>query len=89
MLNAVNTKILLAILAAITALGAVAIHEHAVNERTAAAATKAAAILQQQKDDSDAAKKHDAELWQGIRKQRKTNNVNPANSSKTWTTYVP
>lgn len=89
MLKAINTKILISILAALTAIGGLLVHEHQVNERAAAAAAKAAAILQQQQSDADAAKKHDAELWDGVHKQRKKNNTNPTNGSKTWTTYVP
>lgn len=89
MLKAINTKILISILAALTAIGAALAHQHQVNERAAASAAKAAAILQQQQNDADAAKKHDAELWDGVGKQRKKNNANPANSSKTWTSYVP
>lgn len=89
MLKAINTKILIAILAALTAIAGILVHQHQVNERAAASAAKAAAILEQQQKDSDAAKKHDAELWDGVRQQRKKHNVNPTNSSKTWTTYVP
>jgi len=89
MLKAINTKLLVAILAALTAIGAALVHEHEVNKQAAESAAKSAAILQKQQDDADAAKKHDAELWDGIRKQRKKNNVNPVNGSKTWTTYVP
>ncbi|ADW71394.1 hypothetical protein [Granulicella tundricola] len=89
MLKAVNTKILVAILAVLSAIGATLIHIHDTNQAAAASAAKAAAILQLQKDDADAAKKHDEELWKGIREQRKKNNVNPTGGSKPWTTYVP
>ena len=89
MLKLINTKILLAILAAVAAIGTFLYHEHEVNVRAADAAARTAAILQQQKADSDAAKKHDAETWEFIQKQRQKNNVNPVNGSKAWTHYLP
>ncbi len=89
MLKAVQIKILLAILAAVTAIGGFMFHEHEINVRAAAAAAKAAALLQQQRDDADAAKKHDAKTWDFVRKQRQKHNTNPANGSKPWQTYVP
>ena len=89
MLKLINTKILLAILAAVMAIGGFLYHEHEVNLRAAQAAARAAALLQQQRDDAEAAKKHDAETWDFVRKQRQKNDTNPANGSKTWTTYVP
>ena len=50
MLNAINSKILLAILAALTVIGGAAIYQRDQAAKTAAAATKAAQILQLQKD---------------------------------------
>ena len=87
MLKLINTKILLAILAAVVAIGAYLVHEHDATEQAAASAAKAAGLLQQQRDDADAAKKHDAELWEGIRKQREKNNAMPVNGSTTH--YIP
>ena len=49
MLKALQFKILLAILAAVVAIGAYLHHEHEVNVRAAEAAAKAAALLQQQR----------------------------------------
>ena len=46
MLNAINTKILLAILAALTVIGGAAIYQRDQAAKTAAAAAKAAEILQ-------------------------------------------
>ena len=89
MLKLINTKILLAILAVVVAIGAYLVHEHDLNVQAAASAAKAAALLQQQRDDADAAKKHDAELWEQVRKHRQEYNAMPANSSKTWTHYLP
>lgn len=53
MLNAINTKILLAILAALTVIGGAVLYQRDQTAKAAAAATKAAAILQQQQDDAD------------------------------------
>lgn len=89
MLKIINTKVLIAILAVLTAIAGVLVHEHEVNERNAAAAAKAAAILEQQQKDADAAKKHDEQLRENIQRLRKQNNVNHAHESKGWQTYVP
>ena len=53
MLTAINTKILLAILAALTVIGGAAIYQRDQAAKTAAAAAKAAQLLQLQKDDND------------------------------------
>lgn len=89
MLKAVQIKILLAFLAALVAIGGYLCHEHEVNVRAAAATARAAALLQQQRNDAEAAKKHNAETWDFVRKQRQKHNTNPVNGSKTWSTYVP
>ncbi len=56
MLKAINTKLLIAVLAALTAIGALLVHNNRVNEKAAADAAKAAAILQQQQKAADEAK---------------------------------
>jgi cell division protein FtsB len=62
MLNAINTKILLAILAALTVCGGAAIYQRDQAAKTAAAAYKAAEILQMQKDDNDYLKQENEAL---------------------------
>ena len=89
MLKAINTKLLAALLVAVTAIGTFLYHEHEVNVRAANAAAQAAAILQQQQDAGDAARKHDADTWKFVQEQRKKNNVSPANSGTTWNNYLP
>lgn len=89
MLKLINTKILLAILTAVVAIGAFLVHEHDLNVQAAASAAKAAALLQQQRDDADAAKKHDAELWEQVRKHKQEHNSANVNGSHTWTHYLP
>ncbi len=82
MLKALQTKILLAILAALLAIAGYLVHERSVNERAAAAAAQAAALLQQQQNESDAARQHDAETWKFVHGQRQKNSENPVNGSK-------
>ena len=53
MLTAINTKILLAILAALTVIGGAAIYQRDEAAKTAAATARAAQLLQLQKDDND------------------------------------
>lgn len=89
MLKVINTKVLIAILAVLTAIAGLLVHEHDVNERNAAAAAKAAAILQQQQKDADAAKKADEQSRENIQRLRRQHNSNHANESKGWQTYVP
>lgn len=89
MLKAINTKILLGILAALTLIGGLLIHQNHVNEQAAASAAKAAAILQQQQSDADEVKKKNAQFWEDVKKQKAKQNNSPANSSKTWQHYIP
>ena len=89
MLNALNTKLLLGILAALGAIGAFLIHEHNESQRAAAEAAKAAAIVQQQKDLADEHKREEEGFRRKVEAEKRKNNVNPNKESKTWRTYVP
>ena len=89
MLNAINTKLLLAVLAALTAIGAFLVHEHQVSERTAAEAKKAALILEQQKAQTEAAQKENDDLKKTIEREHRKHANDNKNQSKTWRTYVP
>lgn len=89
MLKIINTKVLIAILAVLTAIAGLLVHQHEVSERNAAAAAKAAATLEQQQKGAEAAKQHDQQLREDIQRLRKQNNVNHAHESKGWQTYVP
>lgn len=71
MLKALHTKILLAILAAVLAIGAYMVHVHEENVRAV-----------------EAIKKHDAETWEFVRKQRLKNNSNNVNGSS-HNSYIP
>ncbi len=68
MLKAINTKILFAILATLTAIGGLLVHQNHVN---AAAAAKSAAILEQQQKATEQQKKHDEEFWKEVEANKK------------------
>ena len=89
MLNLINTKLLIAILAAVTALGGYLYHEHQLHLEQAAATAHAAALLQQQQNDRNAARKQDKQMWDDVRAKRRKQNNMPAHGSKPWTTYLP
>ncbi len=89
MLNAINTKILLAILAALTVIGSAVAYQRHETEAAAAAAQKAAAILQQQQNDAEEQKKRDEAFRQQVEKNKKQHNSAAAHEGKTWKTYIP
>jgi len=88
-LSAINTKLLIAVLAALCAIGALLIHEHNESHKAAVEAAKAAAILEQQKAEADQHKREEEEFRKKVEAKRRKNNVNPGKQSKTWQTYVP
>ena len=64
MLKLINTKVLIAILAALIAIAGLLFHQHEVSDRNARAAAKAAAVLAQQQREAEArAKKHDQDVF--------------------------
>ena len=88
-MNVINTKLLIAILAGLGALGALLIHERSQSQKAAAEAAKSAAILQQQKAEADEHRREGEEFRKNVEAEKRKNNVNPAKESKTWQTYVP
>ena len=82
MLKAINTKILLAILAALTAIGSAAIYQ-------SHEAHKAAAILQQQQHDAEERSKADEEFRKKVEQDKKRHNSAAGNEGKTWKSYIP
>ena len=88
MLKLLNTKILLAMLAAVLLIGAYMVHENSINQQAADAATKSAALLQKQQDAEDAAKKYNDELLEGIQKAQQKSNAMPTNGSNS-NHYIP
>lgn len=90
MLKIINTKVLIAILAVLTAIAGLLVHEHEVNERNAAAAAKAAAILEQQQKQAEAARKADQDFIDRVNKRKQQQkNLDPGHESKGWQTYIP
>ena len=89
MLKIINTKVLIAILAVLTAIAGLLVHQHEVSERNAQAAEKAAAILAQQQREAEAQKKAYQDSIDRINKIKKQQNLNPGHESKGWQTYIP
>ena len=89
MLNAVNTKILLAILAALIAIGSAVAYQRHQSAEAAAAAAKAAAILQQQQKEAEEQKMRDEEFRKKVAQDRARHNSAAAHEGKTWKTYLP
>ena len=89
MLKAINTKILLAILAALTAIGGTVAYQRHEMEITAAAAEKAAALLQQQQRDAEDQKKRDEAFRQQVERDRKQHNSAAGREGRTWQSYLP
>ena len=82
MLKAINTKILLAILAALTAIGSAVIYQ-------SHKAHKAAAILQQQQHDAEERTKADEEFRKKVEQDKKRHSSAAGNEGKTWKSYIP
>ena len=89
MLKAINTKILLAILAALTVIGGAAIYQRNQAAKTAAAAAKAAEILRLQKDDNDYLKQENEALRKPVDADKNLPSSSASHEGKTWKTYIP
>jgi len=89
MLTVINTKILLAILAALTVMGGAAIYQRDQATKTTGAAAKAAEILQLQKDDNDYLKQENDALRKQVEADKKRHSSAAAHEGKTWKTYIP
>jgi cell division protein FtsB len=89
MLTAINTKILLAILAALTVIGGAALYQRDHAAKTAAAVAKAAAILQMQRDDNEYLKQENEALRKHVEADKKRHNSSASHEGKTWKTYIP
>jgi hypothetical protein len=89
MLKLINTKILLAILAALTAIGGALVYQRHETEKAAAAAARAAAILQQQQKQAEEQKARDEAFRKRVEANKRKHNSAAAKEGKTWKTYVP
>ena len=82
MLEAINTKILLAILAALTAIGSAVIYQ-------SHEAHKASAILQQQQHNAEERNKEDEAFRKKVEQDKKRHTPAAGNEGKTWKSYIP
>jgi cell division protein FtsB len=89
MLSAINTKILLAILAALTVIGGAAIYQRDEAAKTAVATARAAQLLQLQKDNNDYLKQENEALRKQVEADKKQHSSAAAHEGKTWKTYIP
>jgi cell division protein FtsB len=89
MLTAINTKLLLAIFAALTVICGAVIYQRDQAAKTAAAAAKAAQILQLQKDDNDYLKQENEAVRKQVEADKKRHSSAAAHEGKTWKTYIP
>jgi Flp pilus assembly protein TadG len=89
MLNLINTKILLAILAALTVMGSAMLYQRDQAAKAAAAAARAAEILQLQRDDNEYLKQENEALRKQVEAEKKRHNSAAAHEGNTWKTYLP
>jgi Tfp pilus assembly protein FimT len=89
MLNLLNTKLLVAILAVLVVIASTEVYRAREAHRTAEAAAKSAAILQQQQREAEERRKQDEVFRKQVEDAKKHHNSAAGNEGKTWTTYVP
>lgn len=93
MLSAINIKLLIAVLAAVVAIGGLVLKQQHDSAVAAQQAAKAAAILQQQelerKAQADELKRENDELLRTVKREKDKHANDNKNASKTWTSYVP
>ena len=89
MLKAINTKILLAILAALVAIGGALTYQRHEAAKAAAAAAKAAAILQQQQKEAEDRRAEDEAFRPRVEADTQKHNSAAAHEGKTWQKYIP
>ena len=89
MLKAINTKLLLAILAALVAIGGALTFQRHEAAKAAAAAAKTAAILQQQQKEAEERKTEDEAFRHRVEADKRKHNSAAAHEGKTWQKYIP
>ena len=89
MFQAINTKILLVILAALVTIGGLVYRHNVIAEREAEAAAKTAALLaQQQKEAAEQKRKYDEDMRKADEARGKSKAFNDG-GTKTWQHYIP
>lgn len=89
MLTLINTKLLIAILAALAVIGSAVAYQRHEMANAAAAAAKAAAILQRQRTAAEKQKARDDAFRRQVQEDRARHNSAAAHEGKTWKTYLP
>jgi hypothetical protein len=89
MLKAINTKLLISILAALAIIAGLLVRLEQANERAAAAEAKVAQVLQEEQRQAEEQKKQEAEFRRQLAEAQKKSHSFAGNESKTWQTYVP
>ena len=87
--KAINTKILLAILATLVAIGSALTYQRHEAAKAAAAAAKGAAILQEQQKEAEERKVQDEAFRERVEADKKKHNSGAAKEGKTWQKYIP
>ena len=82
MLNLLNTKLLIAILAALGVIASAAIYQR---HETA----KAAAILEQQQREAEQRRQEDEAFRKRVEADKQRHNSGAADEGKTWKSYIP
>ena len=89
MLKLINAKILLAILAALSALGGALVYQRHETEKAAATSARTAAILKQRQKDVEEQRKCNEAFQQQVDQDKKRHDSAAAKEGKTWQNYVP
>jgi hypothetical protein len=89
MLQAINTKLLIATLAALGIIAALLVRLHDADERAATAETKLAQALLQEQSLQEQQGKEEQEFRRQLDEARKKSHSFAGHESKTWQTYVP
>ena len=82
MLNAINTKILLAILASLVGIGALLTAMRSSQQ-------KALAAQQQLQQQAEAQRQHDEDFRKAVEAQKRKSHAYAGHESKTWQNYLP
>ena len=89
MLKAINTKLLIAILAALTVIGGLLVRQNGIRKEQAAAAVRTAAVLEQQQRQAAADQKYREDEAKKVDTIWRSKSKMPANEQKIWNNYLP
>ena len=89
MLKAINTKLLIAILAALAVIGGLLVRQNGIRKEQAAAAARTAAVHEQQQRHPAADQKYREDEAKKVDQIKRSRNNMPDKQGKTWKTYIP